>query len=382
MMESANGKNTLTKSNQAESSGKPKGNLWSAGRREIFDPAARRWRISEAVREELERGVGFDETGTEAGIVWKRLMASLSRYSGFPEDHIALVSDTAGIFDSLLSCVPKSDNEFLICGPADADVSGITGQSGIKVRFHYAPSPFISDSEGIAARMTEKTGLVYLPNPNAWTGVGYNAEEVEKILERNHRALLFLDESYFEFHGTSPAGLIYQYDNLIIQRSFSRALGLTGLPFHYILASPSRIAGISSGQRFQNFTLRDLAAADAVLGDLDHVQNYINRKKENLIYLSVRLRGMNIKTRISSAGLLLVKVARPERVVSFLNRSGDFAKDPSGFQGMQNYVAIEVQTDDETARLIDLFRKMPKDLYSIEETRRPRIILRHKHESR
>ncbi|KUK03179.1 MAG: Histidinol-phosphate aminotransferase [Thermotoga sp. 50_1627] len=81
--------------------------------------------------------------------------------------------------------------------------------------------------------------VVFLPNPNNPTGHLFKDEEISWLL--NTKALLVLDEAYYEFCGKTFAPLIDEFSNLIILRTFSKAFALASQRIGYILADPSLI---------------------------------------------------------------------------------------------------------------------------------------------
>jgi len=59
-------------------------------------------------------------------------------------------------------------------------------------------------------------------------------EELAKTTER----IVIVDEAYAQFGPHDIAGLVAKYDNLIVLRTFSKAVGLAAVRFGYALANP------------------------------------------------------------------------------------------------------------------------------------------------
>jgi len=87
-------------------------------------------------------------------------------------------------------------------------------------------------------RMTEDPNckLAILCNPNNPTGNLIPDKKIIHILD-NCNKLVLLDETYFEFSGSSFMDLLKEYPNLIIVRSFSKAFSGAGLRFGYLVTS-------------------------------------------------------------------------------------------------------------------------------------------------
>lgn len=94
----------------------------------------------------------------------------------------------------------------------------------------------------------KKPKLLFLSNPNNPTGQLYSENEIEDLISAMKLVggLLILDEAYMDFAGESPfAGKVREYDNLIILRTASKALGMAALRLGFLIANDRIIAGIS-----------------------------------------------------------------------------------------------------------------------------------------
>ncbi|WP_054858046.1 aminotransferase class I/II-fold pyridoxal phosphate-dependent enzyme [Vulcanisaeta sp. JCM 16159] len=86
--------------------------------------------------------------------------------------------------------------------------------------------------------------VIYLCSPNNPTGNLFSKESIEYLLSRV-RSLVIIDEAYAEFARYSLIGLVRDYDNLAIVRTFSKAWGLASLRVGYVVASDTVINGLN-----------------------------------------------------------------------------------------------------------------------------------------
>jgi histidinol-phosphate aminotransferase len=77
--------------------------------------------------------------------------------------------------------------------------------------------------------------IFFLANPNNPTGGIIGREDIERVLDAGK--ITVVDEAYFEFYGKTVSGLIGDYPNLIVLRTFSKAFGLGGLRVGYAIAA-------------------------------------------------------------------------------------------------------------------------------------------------
>ncbi len=89
------------------------------------------------------------------------------------------------------------------------------------------------DLNAIMQNITAKTKIIYLANPNNPTGTIFTKAEFELFMKSvPDNVLVILDEAYTvyaEFDPEYPNGLEYDFDNLIVLRTLSKAYGLAGI---------------------------------------------------------------------------------------------------------------------------------------------------------
>lgn len=92
---------------------------------------------------------------------------------------------------------------------------------------------FTVDVEGLCG-----TGkFTVLANPNAPTGIALPLSAVERIIASNPDRVVVIDEAYVDFGGESAAGLIDQYDNLLVVMTYSKSRSMAGARLGFALAS-------------------------------------------------------------------------------------------------------------------------------------------------
>lgn len=131
---------------------------------------------------------------------------------------------------------------------ADATFIGVYIQAKIR-GVHTKKIPLTKDYRfdvrAMVNAIDENTKMIYIANPNNPTGTYINTEEFEWLMsEVPEDVLVIMDEAYFEFAREIedyPDTLDYNFKNLVVLRTFSKAYGLAGFRVGYAISTPEII---------------------------------------------------------------------------------------------------------------------------------------------
>src|SRR5207244_4861162 len=87
--------------------------------------------------------------------------------------------------------------------------------------------------------------LVFLMNPSSPTGVSTPIEAIRQVARAVPKeAIVFIDEAYAEFSGTTFIPELPAFPNVIVGRTFSKAFGLAGLRIGCLVGAAERLGPI------------------------------------------------------------------------------------------------------------------------------------------
>ena len=105
--------------------------------------------------------------------------------------------------------------------------------------------------------------LAVVCNPNNPTGNGMKIDQI-KILAENIKCPLLIDEAYIEFYGETASGLLKDFPNLMIARTFSKAYGLAGARVGYLITSKEIAAMVERAYMPYHMNVLSIVTADIV----------------------------------------------------------------------------------------------------------------------
>src|SRR4030095_12105293 len=193
----------------------------------------------------------------------------------------------------------------------DAGAEVITGAASFVVYYQLAEilnMPIVRvpmraygfDLDAMASRVTPRTRLIILANPNNPTGTIVRRKELDAFMRKvPDHALVVLDEAYFEYVRDTefPDSLesVRAGRPVLILRTFSKVFGLAGLRIGYGISTPHVIETLYKVRMAFNTNTIAQVAALAAWDDHEHVDKSVQLNREGLNYLYRRVEKRGLK---------------------------------------------------------------------------------------
>ncbi len=213
------------------------------------------------------------------------------------------------------------------------------------------------DLQALLEAIGPRTKLVYLANPNNPTGTWFGRDMFEDFLSRvPERVIVVVDEAYAEFVDAadyaSALPLVARHPNLVVTRTFSKAYALAGLRVGFAVAHPQLIAVMERVRESFNVNALGLAAAEAALSDLEHLQASVQGNVAQRQALADALHARGLKASPSQTNFLLVEFGEQARLIESRLVARGVVLRPMGGYGLGECLRITVGTAEENARLL------------------------------
>lgn len=206
----------------------------------------------------------------------------------------------------------------------------------------------------LAAAITPRTRLVFVPSPNNPTGTANTEAELLAFARGlpEHVVCVF-DEAYAEYLDSPPdlRSLIKEGRNVICLRTFSKIYGLAALRVGYGYAS-EEMAGLLNRVR-QPFNVNAVAQAAAVaaLDDCEFTERCRRENHTGMAQLGAGFRRLGLEYVPSVGNFILVRVGDGGRLFADLQRRGVIIRPVSSY-GMPEWVRVTVGTKVQNERLL------------------------------
>ncbi|MFH2138809.1 MAG: histidinol-phosphate transaminase [Candidatus Omnitrophota bacterium] len=223
---------------------------------------------------------------------------------------------------------------------------------------------FRYDLASMKAKITSKTKLIFIANPDNPTGSYVNRIEVENFLKGlPENVIVFFDEAYFEYVSVKDYPDTMKYlrkGNIIVSRTFSKIYGLGGLRIGWAAAS-KEISGYLNQVR-EPFNANSLAqaAAEAALEDKKHIEKSKKVVREGMRYLTGEFKALKLFFVPSVTNFILFNAGRKSTAIyQQLLQKGIIVREMSGW-GLKNFIRVTIGSMKENKLFMREFKKLLK----------------------
>lgn len=252
--------------------------------------------------------------------------------------------------DKLLYCPPTFGMYQVTCDLFDVE----TIQIPLLDDFSLDVDAILNNLDGVK--------MIFLCSPNNPTGNTIPVQEIERILEATkERAIVVLDEAYIEFSEMdSFAQRVKEFPHLALVRTLSKAFGLAGIRFGFVVASSDLIHVLRKVINPYPLPIPAIVVAEAALLSENIEVMRANRAKILLgrKSLAEALSELDCVTKVypSESNFLLVAVTDSKAIFDYLTALHIFVRYQSS-ERLQNTLRISVGLPAEQQRLIEALKQ-------------------------
>jgi histidinol-phosphate aminotransferase len=224
----------------------------------------------------------------------------------------------------------------------------------------------IADVDALLARLTSRTRMVFIANPNNPTGSYLPADELLRLhAGLPEDVLLVIDAAYAEYvrrnDYTAGIELVDRAANVVMTRTFSKLFGLAALRLGWLYGPPHVIDILQRLRGPFNVNTPAQVAGVAALEDLDHQERSRAHNDRWLPWLAEALAGLGLKVHPSIANFVLVEFAadgpgNAAAASAWLERQGIIAR-PMAAYGLPQCLRISIGLEAENHAVVEALRE-------------------------
>ena len=218
----------------------------------------------------------------------------IAQQEGVSEEHIILGAGSGELLVATALCYAFKNgagSHILSADPSYMQL--IRASTNIGIGWEKVPlnQAYDYDFSALAAKVNDKTSLVYICNPNNPTGVVADPQKLAAFCESVAKTKpVFVDEAYIDYVAdpkkTSMVECVRQGQNVIIARTFSKVHSFAGLRIGYLIARPDVAKEIAKfGTAGTSISMTSVRGALASYGDREFIQYSVAKNNESKAFL-------------------------------------------------------------------------------------------------
>jgi histidinol-phosphate aminotransferase len=299
--------------------------------------------------------------------VGERLVAN---FLGIAPEQVLLTNGMDEALSLVFTTYLGPGDELLFADPTFVmypTLGGAIGAQVVRIRSGEDLALPIAD---LLARISPRTRVIAIANPNNPTGLAASRADLLKIVESAPDAAVLIDEAYFEFCGPALAcrttiSDLARHPNLFVARTFSKAYGLAGLRLGVLTGAAEQIDYLRRLSLPFNVNSVALACLEEALADRAFVSEHVAQIKRGRERLARLFEELGLHFWPSQTNFVLVRVgAKATAFVESIERRGILVRDLSANPGCEGCVRITVGTPQQMDGVLHAIRE------AIAETRR------------
>ncbi len=229
---------------------------------------------------------------------------------------------------------------------------------------------YTASVDNMLSKISKKTKLIFLANPNNPTGTFISKKEVIRLHESIPKNILLVyDAAYSEFVVDNDyidgSELVENYENVIMLRTFSKLHGLASLRLGWGYASENIIENLMKVRGPFSVNTAAILAGVAALEDLEFQKKSVQHNLKWMSWFEKELKSLNLDFKKSITNFLLIKFPNEdnynaENAASFLASKGILVRGMKVY-GLSNHLRVSIGTEKENIKFVNELKTFFKE---------------------
>jgi histidinol-phosphate aminotransferase len=319
------------------------------------------WDAPARIKEEVLRRFAARKWSQYPDFVPASLNEHLADFAGWRADGIIAGNGSNELIQALLMVTMEPGKTLLLSEPTFTLYRQVATVLGGNVETIFLTPELQYDTEALRRFVEEKQpDVTIICSPNNPTGCVIDDDALRTLL-KTARGLVVIDEAYHEFAGRSVVPLLTSHENLIVLRTFSKAMAVAALRIGYLLASPDLVREIGKAVLPYNVNVFSQIAAEVAMENYDQELRPLVREivseRDRLFAGLTKIDGL--RPVASHANFILVKSEiEPKRIFSDLLERDILIRDVSSYPMLSQYFRFSVGMPPQNDYVLNAIREI------------------------
>jgi len=310
------------------------------------------------IKQEVERRLASRAWSRYPDFDPASLIERLAAFAGWKPEGTLAGNGSNELIQATLMVTVAAGTRVVICEPTFTLYRQVVTVLGGEVIAVPLTTQFQFDIEAIHA-VRDRSDVIILCSPNNPTGCRATDEDIRR-LAADFDGLIVVDEAYHEFSGHSAVPLLADLPNLIVLRTFSKAMAMAGLRVGYLLASPELRREIHKATLPYNLNFFSATAAEVACERYEllkpHIETIVS-ERERLFTAMREVSGIDPVP--SSANFMIAKTrVPPQTLFKELLARDILVRDVSRYPMLSDYFRVSVGSREENDRFVGALKEV------------------------
>ena len=319
------------------------------------------WDAPERIKEEVLRRFNARKWSRYGEFVPAELHERLAAFAGWKPDGVLAGNGSNELIQASLMVTTAPGKRVLISEPTFLLYQQIATVLGGEVESVPLTASLHYDTEALLKAVEDhQPDVTIICSPNNPTGCVID-DDALRVLLKTSRGLVIVDEAYHEFSEHSVVPLLHDHENLIVLRTFSKAMAFAALRLGYLLASPALTNEIRKAVLPYSVNLVAQIAAEVAMDHYDTellpLVRQIIAERDRLFRELSEVQGL---TPVRSKGNFMVvrSTKDPRDVFKDLLDHDILVRDVSGYPMLRDYFRFSFGTPNENVQILNAIREI------------------------
>ena len=283
----------------------------------------------------------------------------IAEREGVTPDHVMVTEGSAEVLRIVAMLYGSRGSEMIAARPTFEQAPAYAEKSGGELVWVDLDKDMKHDLAAMEGRITNKTGLIYVCNPNNPTATMIPSKDLRSFLNvASPRAMTLVDEAYIDLVddpvGSSMVDQVRAGKNVIIARTFSKIHGMAGLRLGFAIARPDIIRRMED-VRMSSPNKMGLVAGVASYQDKEFMAMSRKMVRECLNMVMKTCDELGLKYTKSQANFLMFDTGKPLREFSSAMRAKNIAVGRP-FQPYDTWCRVSMGKVEQMPQFLDAMR--------------------------
>lgn len=314
--------------------------------------------LSDSLKEKISRSISQIDFNRYPDCFAKAPTKAFAELYGIPEEFISAGNGSDELISIIEGCFFEAGDTIVNVSHDFSMYEFYAQLYEVNVRTYQKEADLTINADKLIAFCKENKakGLIF-SNPCNPTSIGLDRASVRNIIEALDGVLVILDEAYMDFWDQSLLADVDKYDNLLILKTCSKAIGLAAVRFGFAVANKT----ITNAIRAAKSPYNNDTVAQTIVSDILSEKQYLADCRDIIIKNTKQLYSdiVSINERYNffekvyetCTNFILIKTEEFEKIYKYMLDNSIAIRKFSGF------IRVTAGSAEENARFIEVLEK-------------------------